>query len=490
MPLARVLSTIAAIAAAAALLAAPASAAERPPVVLVVLDALPPLLLQDAQRQIDPVRFPHFAAFARDATWYRNATTIHESTRFSVPSIFDGRRPRPGLRETYADHPDSIFTLLGDSYRLNVQEEATKLCPPRLCPRHETGNVLRRLKYGRAARFRRTVRRISTGDEPQLTVIQALFPHEPRQFLPDGRQYQRGGTPDPAIDGPASYHRRFLTEQGLQRTILQAGFTDKLVGELVARLKAVGLYDDALVAFVSDHGESFDVAPRPVPPFQIGELSFHRAVTSRNVEDIAGVALFVKYPGRSDGQIDDRFVRTVDLFPTIAKAASLTPKPGVAGRDLRDPGYGGHADVAVQKQNGRVVSLPAARWRERVQASKANELALFGSGSQTLFDFGPARQLDGRRVEELDLRKLDVSILDAKEFSRVRLTGSFLPVHVIGRAKERVAGKTLAFALNGTVVATAPGYPPLGKGRFNFSAMLPPESFQDGANRLEVLEVR
>lgn len=488
MPPLRALSAILAIAAVAAVAPA-AGAAERPPVVLVVFDALPPLLLQDADRQIDPVRFPHFAAFARDATWYRNATTIHESTRFSVPSILDGRQPRPGLRETYVDHPNSIFTLLGDRYRLNVQEEATRLCPPRLCPHHETGNVLRRLKYGRAARFRRAVRRISKGDEPQLTVIHALFPHEPRQFLPDGRQYQRGGTPDPAIDGPASYHRRFLTEQGLQRTILQLGFTDRLVGELVARLKATGLYNDALVAFISDHGESFDVPSKPVPDFQVGELSFRRAVTPRNIEDVAGVALFVKYPGQSDGRIDDRFVHTVDLLPTIAKAASLAPYSGLIGRDLRDPGYGGHADVTVEKQNGRIVSLPDAKWRERVQASKANELSLFGFGSQTVFDFGPARQLDGRRVDELNLRKLDVSVLDAREFAHVRLSGSFLPVHVIGRAKQNVAGKTLAFALNGTVVATAPGYPPLGKGRFNFSAMLPPESFQDGANKLQVFEV-
>jgi hypothetical protein len=349
--------------------------------------------------------------------------------------------------------------------------------------------VRQRLITGRDARFRAAVRNITKGAKPQLTVIHALLPHEPRQYLPDGRRYQTAGTPDPGIDGPQSYHRRFLQEQSLQRTLLQLEFTDSLVGGLVARLKQQGIYDDALIAFVSDHGESFDTKKTPAAPFKVGELSFRRAVTPHNIEDIAGVALMVKYPGETGGQIDDRFVRHVDLFATIAKATGSRPAAGLAGHDLRDDGYRGHGDVAVQKQDGRVVSVPAARWRKRVDASKAHELSLFGSGPASLFDFGPARQLDGRRVQDLNLRKLKVEIFESRNYRNVRLGSRYLPVHVLGRASTSVAGKTLAIALNGTVVATAPGYPPLGKRRFTFSAMLPPSAFSQGANRVEVFQV-
>ena len=51
-----------------------------------------------------------------------------------MPAILDGRRAEEGSLPTFAKHPRNLFTLLGDSYRLNVSEEATYLCPPRLCP--------------------------------------------------------------------------------------------------------------------------------------------------------------------------------------------------------------------------------------------------------------------------------------------------------------------------------------------------------------------
>src|SRR5438128_1610921 len=89
--------------------ASAAGAAERPPVVVVVFDALPIQLLEDGRGQIDAARFPNFAAFAGEGTWYRHATTISESTRFSVPSILDGRRPRPDAASTYAAHPSNLF---------------------------------------------------------------------------------------------------------------------------------------------------------------------------------------------------------------------------------------------------------------------------------------------------------------------------------------------------------------------------------------------
>jgi hypothetical protein len=88
-----------------------------PPVVLVVFDALPVRLLEDATGHIDSERFPNFAALARTGTWYRNATTIHESTRFSVPAILDGERPRPGVAETLQRRADTGLRAERDDRR-------------------------------------------------------------------------------------------------------------------------------------------------------------------------------------------------------------------------------------------------------------------------------------------------------------------------------------------------------------------------------------
>ena len=104
------------------------------PVVLVVFDELPVSSLLTAAGEIDGVRYPAFGRLAREATWYPRATTPHDYTTQAVPSLLTGRLPRRGELPTLADHPENLFTLLGDAYDLHVQEQVTHLCPSRSCP--------------------------------------------------------------------------------------------------------------------------------------------------------------------------------------------------------------------------------------------------------------------------------------------------------------------------------------------------------------------
>lgn len=67
-----------------------------PPIFMFVLDEFPLVHLLDAQGEIDENRFPNFAAFSKDSTWYSNATTVHDYTLKAVPSILTGRNPIPG----------------------------------------------------------------------------------------------------------------------------------------------------------------------------------------------------------------------------------------------------------------------------------------------------------------------------------------------------------------------------------------------------------
>ncbi len=461
------------------------------PVVLVVFDALPVQLLEDDHGQIDAKRFPNFAAFAANGTWYRHATTISESTRFSVPAILDGRKPRPNLDSDYASHPENLFTLLAPRYRLNVSEEATSMCPVRLCGPPSTLSVLQRLRHGRVSRFLKAVGRITDGSRPELSFIHVLMPHEPRQFLPDGQAYTYSGTPDP-LTGTPSMDRRFLTEQVEQRTILQLEYTDHLLGELVAHMKREGVWDKSIVALTSDHGESFRVKNGPAAPFRVGQLTYRRAASERNLQDIAGIAMFVKYPGQRGGVTDSRFVHSVDLFPTILKAAGMPLPGGLMGTALNASRYHGHSDITVYKQDGELLRMPASRWLARVSQSKSHELSLFGTGDDDLFDLGPAPQLRGTAVSSLQLgprTHLRATVFDAGLYARVRSHSSFIPAQAFGRLHGgKAAGHNLLFALNGTVVATAPSFAPVDPGNWSFSVMLSPTAFHDGANRLQIFE--
>lgn len=103
------------------------------PVVMVVFDEFPSTSLLDDRGQVDPVRYPGFAQLAKDGTWFPNAHSIYDSTAKAVPAIMDGNYPEKGVLPTSSEHPNSIFTLLGNSHTMNVSEEATTVCPRDLC---------------------------------------------------------------------------------------------------------------------------------------------------------------------------------------------------------------------------------------------------------------------------------------------------------------------------------------------------------------------
>ena len=462
---------------------------------LVVFDAFRLPLIEDHDGRIDASRFPNLAALAGAATWYRNATTAHENTIFSVPAILDGRAPRPKTTPTLADHPQNLFTLLGSDHRMNVHEEATQLCPVASCGEHASGNVIERLKHGRLKRFADTLRGIRGGGEPTLTFLHTFFPHEPRQYLPDGRSYQRGADFESALDGPPSFTNEWLTEQSLQRTLVQLMFTDRLVGRLVARLKASGEWDRSLVVLTADHGESFRRKSTPASPFKPGHLHWRRAVSTQNLPEIAPVPLFVKYPGEREGHVDDRFVKTVDILPTIAEVTEHPLTWPVAGRSLRDESYRGQAAVSVGRTFGGAVSMPAQRWLARRQVVQARVLRLFpaGAGVDALYGIGPRPDLHGQPLSGLRLHpvaRVRATLAEPDAWRNVHLNRWLVPTFVLGRLSGGTQrSRPLAIAVNGRIAATAWSFAPLGAERISLSAQIPESALRTGRNDVRIYQI-
>ena len=97
------------------------------------------------------------------------------------------------------------------------------------------------------------------------------------------------------------------------RHLLQVGYTDHLVGELLERLKRTGLLERALIVVTADHGYSFRVG-----------VDSRRFLSEDNVEEIAPVPLFVKAPGQMDGRKDDSLVANLDMVATVADLLGTT----------------------------------------------------------------------------------------------------------------------------------------------------------------------
>src|SRR5262249_50869155 len=102
------------------------------PVVLVVFDEFCGMTLMNESRELDAARFPNFAELARQATWFRNATTVHCNTAQAVPAILSGRYPTAGdLPPMAGDLPQNLFSVLqtGCGYELAAFEPISRLAP-------------------------------------------------------------------------------------------------------------------------------------------------------------------------------------------------------------------------------------------------------------------------------------------------------------------------------------------------------------------------
>ena len=101
------------------------------PVIMLILDEFPLATLLDAERQIDATRFPNLAELAGQANWYRNATTVSDSTLISIPTILSGQTPTldNARLPTLQDYPNNLFTLLSATHELKIIENGTRLSP-------------------------------------------------------------------------------------------------------------------------------------------------------------------------------------------------------------------------------------------------------------------------------------------------------------------------------------------------------------------------
>ncbi|MFQ5718321.1 MAG: sulfatase [Acidobacteriota bacterium] len=104
-------------------------------------------------------------------------------------------------------------------------------------------------------------------------------------------------------------------------------FVDEQIGRLLEELRARDLYDSSLIVFTADHGEEF---------LEHGHLAHGTGL----YDVLVHVPLIIKFPcpGPSCGsRTIDAQVSLLDLLPTLASAAGLTPPAGIEGADLAGP---------------------------------------------------------------------------------------------------------------------------------------------------------
>ena len=189
------------------------------------------------------------------------------------------------------------------------------------------------------------LRRLKDKDEPFFLAVGFWKPHAsfnaPKKYwdLYDPKQIKPPANPTPPKDvPPIALHdsreimRGFRQHPGGKPTpddvrnlrhgyYAAISYVDAQVGRVVDELDRLGLADNTVIVFWSDHG------------FHLGEHALW-AKTS-NFELDARVPLIIATPGHTGGQRTDALVELLDLYPTLVDLCGL-PKPShVEGESLK-----------------------------------------------------------------------------------------------------------------------------------------------------------
>ncbi|MEM7351743.1 MAG: sulfatase-like hydrolase/transferase [Acidobacteriota bacterium] len=500
------------------------------PIVLLVFDELPLTSLLASPGAIDAVRYPNFAALADQATWFRRATAVSDFTVIAVPAILDGRLPDKARLPIAPDYPHSLFTLLGDSYEMNVSEVVTQICPARLCSANNSGEGLgarlgslfsdlwilylhvllptdwtgflppvsqnwmlfadteawesdwrRRARGDRVTQVERFLAGIQPTDRPVLHFLHVLLPHPPFEYLPSGQRYSLESHVV-GLRGDRMADDEWAVVQNQQRHLLQLGYVDHLLGEVIDRLEAAGLWDRAVVVVAADHGAAFTAGLR------------NRRMTPENFAQILPVPLIIKAPEQHQGVIDERPASLIDVLPTITELVGAEVPWPVDGVSLADPTTVPRQlieFVPYRRPMAEPIEIPPADLAAGERAALAQLEGRFpraADGGRDLFRIGPLRAWLGREVSEQVLGpptayrywlRLPTGALE------VGSAASHLPAHLSGRLVD--GGVTspveLLVAVNGRLAAATRSW------AFEperWSAVVDPAVFQEGVNQVEL----
>lgn len=345
--------------------------------------------------------------------------------------------------------------------------------------------TLAALKSDRNEKFDAWISGIRKRPRPSLNFKHALLPHVPWKYLPTGQQYNTAaGDPIPGLSRQ-SYPDATQVEQLQMRHLLQLGFADLKVQQLIAHLKKIGIYDEALVVVTADHGVAFEQG-----------LFDRRKADRATLAEISPVPLFIKLPGQKRGRVNPAIVETTDIVPTISDVLNI---------DVPEETDGKSAFGAAVAKRDEVKMLPRdfSDWMrvdgDAFLAEKQKlidrKVALFGSGADgpdRIYRVGPNQELVGKPVSSLatdGASAVKVSLTDPGAYDDVDLEGPVLPVWVTGKVSGADDHLDVAIAVNGVVRAVSNTFKLATGGDELIAAMIPPSSLRNGRNTVEVYEV-
>jgi uncharacterized sulfatase len=210
---------------------------------------------------------------------------------------------------------------------------------------------------------------------PWITPSKYFDLYKPVQMkLPEISDATRNAYPAPALASTNPWPYFGITPaQALECKLAYyaaISFVDAQIGRLLDALDSLGLSENTIVVFWSDHG------------YHLGEhgLWFKQSC----FEESAKTPMIISVPGlKSAGRLCHRTVELVDIYPTLADLTGLTPPDGLEGFSLsqllRNPAAKWSHPAYTQVQRAKIPghSVRTEEWRYTEWGFSENGVELY-----------------------------------------------------------------------------------------------------------------
>ena len=190
----------------------------------------------------------------------------------------------------------SQYVYSNDSATVNGKKDGEMFNAQEYSSKHEARTIIDYLKNNRNQR---------DPEKPFCITWSLNPPHPPYNRLsdcePDSYKLYENMTPDELFNRPNSTDR--ASDLNARVYFANVTSTDKYIGQVLETLEALGLDENTLVLFTSDHGEMLG--------------SHGRMQKNSEYEESFGVPLIISYKGVLKHRVDDLLIGTTDLYPTF-----------------------------------------------------------------------------------------------------------------------------------------------------------------------------
>jgi arylsulfatase A-like enzyme len=315
----------------------PAPAPERPNVIVYLIDTLRAdhLGCYGYPREVSPA----IDAFARDGVLFEHAVAQSSWTRAGVASLFTGLWPAAhgANRRRHTLSPEAL--TLAELLSAAGYRTAGIVTNPNVADRFgfaqgfDDYELLSGAESDAASVTRKAVEWLDRegGAGPFFLYLHTVEPHSPYDPPPEHRRRFAPAVPASVAHQPGRLVGRVrsgaievgepLLAEMLALYDGEIAANDEAFGALRSALEERGLYRDAVVAVLSDHGEEF----YEHQGFEHGRTLFEESVR---------VPLVLKLGANGPVGRVARPVQHVDLLPTLLAAAGAPAHGGLEGRDL------------------------------------------------------------------------------------------------------------------------------------------------------------